>query len=113
MDNFVGTKLNSRRLARRAKGRMPEVSPLAAYAQLALVNEDQLERGPRGSQGDFPLASGAQGRSPASAAMQWQPISPAGLAACKAESRKARQGCLSPTLRSEERRVGKERRARR
>src|SRR5690606_33783310 len=46
MDNFVGTKLNSRRLARRAKGRMPEVSPLAAYAQLALVSEDQLERGP-------------------------------------------------------------------
>src|SRR5690606_13362399 len=65
MDNFVGTKLNSRRLARRAKGRMPEVSPLAAYAQLALVNEEttsgsnsrrlarrvseasnQLERGP-------------------------------------------------------------------
>src|SRR5690606_39564619 len=48
MDNFVGTKLNSRRLARRAKGRMPEVSPLAAYALLVLVNEVQLERGPEG-----------------------------------------------------------------
>src|SRR5690606_32900680 len=79
MDNFVGTKLNSRRLARRAKGRMPEVSPLAAYAQLGLVNEEtttgsnsrrlarraseasnQLERGPEGLvRGFFPLHWGA------------------------------------------------------
>src|SRR5690606_25401857 len=56
MDNFVGTKLNSRRLARRAKGRMPEVSPLAAYAQLGLVNEVQLERGQEGfARGYLPL----------------------------------------------------------
>ena len=48
MDNFVGTKLNSRRLARRAKGRMPEVSPLAAYALLALVNKEIAETRARG-----------------------------------------------------------------
>src|SRR5690606_34262358 len=56
MDNFVGTKLNSRRLARRAKGKMPEVTPLAAYAQLAVVDKVQLVRGPEGfARGYLPL----------------------------------------------------------
>src|SRR5690606_19778507 len=79
MDNFVGTKLNSRRLARRAKGRMPEVSPLAAYAQLGLVNKEKAGTRARGvRKGIPPLAipaaegrkkpsrSDGQGRSPAS-----------------------------------------------
>src|SRR5690606_23972757 len=73
MDNFVGTKLNSRRLARRAKGRMPEVSPLAAYAQLALVNEGTAgTRAREDCKETLLLTFGARGQSPASAATKWQ-----------------------------------------
>src|SRR5690606_33964209 len=60
MDNFVGTKLNSRRLARRAKGRMPEVSPLAAYAQLALLNKENAGTRAKGfARGFSPCIRGA------------------------------------------------------